>query len=51
MSGIPATSRPVSSPSSTRTERVAQVCEAIPGVDPAIPSQETGWMAVISAVG
>ena len=51
MSGIPVTSRPVSSPSSTRTAMVAQVCDSIPGVDPAMPSQETGWMAVISAVG
>ena len=30
---------------------VAQVWSATPGVEPAMPSQETGWMAVISAVG
>ena len=51
MSGIPATSLPVSSPSSTRTLIVAQVWSATPGVDPAMPSQETGLMPTISPVG
>ena len=51
VSGIPATCFPLSAPSRTSTVMFAQPVEDWSGVEPASPSQEIGWMAVIRPVG